>query len=76
MPPGEPIQPLARFRLTEPFERLRDRSDAYLARTGERPKVFLACLGRASDFTARASFARSLFEAGGIEAVEGQAATI
>ena len=69
MPPGEPIQPLARFRLAEPFERLRDRSDAYLARTGERPKVFLACLGRASDFTARASFARSLFEAGGIEAV-------
>ena len=56
MPPGEPIQPLARFRLAEPFERLRDRSDAYLARTGERPKVFLACLGRASDFTrARAS---------------------
>jgi methylmalonyl-CoA mutase len=71
MPPGEPIPPLARFRLAEPFERLRDLSDAYLARTGERPKVFLACLGRPSDFTARASFARSLFEAGGIEAVEG-----
>ena len=71
IPPGEPIQPLARFRLAEPFERVRDRSDAYLARTGERPKVFLACLGRASDFTARESFAKSLFEAGGIEAVEG-----
>jgi methylmalonyl-CoA mutase len=71
MPPGEPIRQLARFRLAEPFERLRDRSDAYLARTGERPKVFLACLGRASDFTARASFAKSLFEAGGIEAVAG-----
>jgi methylmalonyl-CoA mutase len=71
-PPGEPIEPLQRFRLAEPFERLRDRSDAYLARTGQRPKVFLACLGRASDFTARASFAKSLFEAGGIEAVEGR----
>jgi methylmalonyl-CoA mutase len=70
-PAGEPIEPLARIRLAEPFERLRDRSDAYLAHTGERPKVFLACLGRASDFTARASFAKSLFEAGGIEAVEG-----
>jgi len=76
MPPGEPIPPLARFRLTEPFEHLRDRSDAYLARTGERPKVFLACLGRPSDFTARASFARSLFEAGGIEAVEGSGDTL
>jgi methylmalonyl-CoA mutase len=76
IPPGEPIQPLARFRLAEPFERLRDLSDAYRARTGERPKVFLACLGRASDFTARASFARSLFEAGGIEAVEGSGDTL
>jgi methylmalonyl-CoA mutase len=60
------------FRLSEPFERLRDRGDAYRAQHGERPKVFLACLGRASDFNARASFAKSLFEAGGIEPVEGK----
>ena len=39
-------------------------------RHGTRPKVFLACLGRPADFNARASFAKSLFEAGGIEAVE------
>ena len=65
------FEPLPRIRLAEPFEALRDRSDAYLAEHGERPKVFLACLGRASDFTARASFAKSLFESGGIEAVEG-----
>ena len=68
-PPGQPIEKLPRFRLAESFEHLRDLSDAWLARTGERPKVLLACLGRASDFTARASFAKSLFEAGGIEAV-------
>jgi methylmalonyl-CoA mutase len=73
---GRPIKPLPRFRLAEPFERLRDRSDVYLARHGQRPKVFLACLGRASDFTARASFAKSLFEAGGIEAVEGSGNTM
>jgi methylmalonyl-CoA mutase len=60
------------MRFAEPFERLRDRSDVYLARHGSRPKVFLACLGRASDFNARASFAKSLFESGGIEAVEGK----
>ena len=71
-PPGRPIEKLPRFRLAESFERLRDRSDDYLARTGERPKVLLACLGRASDFTARASFAKSLFEAGGVEAVAAQ----
>jgi methylmalonyl-CoA mutase len=63
---------LAPTRLAEPFERLRDRSDAYLAKHATRPKVFLACLGRASDFNARASFAKNLFESGGIEAVEGK----
>ena len=61
---------LAPIRLAEPFERLRDRSDAHLAKHGARPKVFLACLGRAADFNARASFAKSLFESGGIEAVQ------
>ncbi len=70
--PTESVDALPRIRLAEPFERLRDRSDAYLAKHGERPQVFLACLGRASDFNARASFAKSLFEAGGIEAVEGK----
>jgi methylmalonyl-CoA mutase len=73
-PRSEEVAPAAsalpRTRLAEPFERLRDRSDAYLAAHGSRPQVFLACLGRAADFNARASFAKSLFEAGGIEAVE------
>jgi methylmalonyl-CoA mutase len=62
---------LAPMRLSEPFERLRDRSDAHLAKHGTRPKVFLACLGRPADFNARASFAKSLFESGGIEAAQG-----
>ena len=57
------------MRLAEPFERLRDRSDAILEATGARPKVFLANLGMPADFTARATFARSFFEAGGIEAI-------
>jgi methylmalonyl-CoA mutase len=61
---------LAPIRLAEPFERLRDRGDAHFAKHGARPKVFLACLGRAADFNARASFAKSLFESGGIEAVQ------
>jgi methylmalonyl-CoA mutase len=65
-----PVGALPRIRLAEPFEQLRDRSDAYLAKHGTRPKVFLACLGRPADFSARASFAKSLFESGGIETVE------
>ena len=63
-------EPLPRIRLAEPFEQLRDRSDTILAKTGARPKIFLANLGRLSDFTARATFAKSFFEAGGIEAVD------
>jgi methylmalonyl-CoA mutase len=62
-------EPLPRIRLAEPFESLRDRSDAILAKTGARPKVFLANLGKPSEFTTRATFAKSFFEAGGIEAL-------
>jgi methylmalonyl-CoA mutase len=61
---------LAPMRLAEPFERLRDRSDEVLKAHGARPRVFLANLGTAADFTARATFAKSFFETGGIEAVD------
>ena len=63
------FEPLPRIRLAEPFEALRDASDRMLAQTGARPKIFLANLGTAADFTARATFAKNFFEAGGIEAV-------
>ena len=62
-------EPLPRSRLAEPFEQLRDASDRILAATGARPKIFLANLGTLAEFTARATFARNFFEAGGIEAV-------
>ena len=60
---------LPRIRLAEPFEQLRDASDEILARTGARPKVFLATLGTPADFNARMTFAKNFFEAGGIEAL-------
>jgi methylmalonyl-CoA mutase len=63
--------PLAPRRLSEPFERLRDLSDAHLSNTGQRPRVFLANLGSVAAFTARANFAKNFFEAGGIEAIFG-----
>jgi methylmalonyl-CoA mutase len=63
------IDPLPRGRLAEPYERLRDASDHALAATGARPKIFLANLGALADFTARATFAKNFFEAGGIEAI-------
>jgi methylmalonyl-CoA mutase len=63
------IGTLPSIRTAEAFEHLRDLSDAYLAKTGSRPKVFLANLGSIAAFTARATFAKNLFEAGGVEAV-------
>ena len=59
---------LAPMRLAAPFEALRDKSDAMLKESGARPKIFLANLGTPADFTARATFAKSFFETGGIEA--------
>lgn len=66
--PSDPTQALPRIRLSEPFEELRDAAD----RMKERPKVFLVNLGMAADFTARTTFARNFFEAGGIVAVSGE----
>jgi methylmalonyl-CoA mutase len=58
------------IRLAVPLERLRDRSDEMRNAGGSRPQVFLANLGTPADFTARATFAKSFFETGGIEAVD------
>ena len=62
-------KPLAPIRLAEPFEALRDVSDREAKSHGQRPKIFLANLGTAAEFTARATFAKNFFEAGGIEAI-------
>ncbi|MFI6087650.1 methylmalonyl-CoA mutase small subunit [Streptomyces sp. NPDC051218] len=68
-PPAEASGGLPRVRRDEAYEVLRARSDAHLASTGARPRVFIAALGPAAAHTARASFASNLFQAGGIEAV-------
>ena len=77
-PPAEPVvkggtsvAPLPPRRLAEPFERLREASDAHLARTGKRPQVFLACLGDPAAYSARATWTRNFLAAGGIEAIAG-----
>jgi methylmalonyl-CoA mutase len=65
---GLRAQALPSQRLAEPYEALRDRADA----AAERPVVFLATLGPVADFTARAGFARNLFEAGGLAVTVGE----
>lgn len=68
---GEPTtaQRLPIHRLAEDWEDLRDASDMMLLTEGRRPQVFLANMGRVAQHTARASYARNFFEAGGIEAL-------
>ena len=56
--PRRPAGGLPRVRRDEAFEALRARSDAHLAATGARPRVFLAALGPAAAHTARASLRR------------------
>jgi len=56
-------------RLAEPYEALRDASDAALASSGKRPAVFLANLGAVAIHNARSTFAANAFAAGGIEAL-------
>jgi methylmalonyl-CoA mutase len=51
------------------FEGLRDRSDAFLARTGSRPQVLLLPLGPLAENNIRATFAANLLASGGIEAI-------
>jgi methylmalonyl-CoA mutase len=62
------IPALPSVRTAGPYEALRTRSDVVLAEKGARPLVFLANLGPIAAFTARATFAKNFFEAGGIEA--------
>ncbi|MEU6200518.1 methylmalonyl-CoA mutase family protein [Streptomyces sp. NPDC047061] len=67
--PEPPSGGLPRVRRDEAYEELRARSDAHLAATGSRPRIYLATLGPAAAYTARATFAANLFQAGGIEPV-------
>jgi len=66
--PARPVPqsgPLASYRLAEPYEVLRDKAEAM----ANPPSVFLANLGRIAEFNARASFAKGVFEAGGIKTI-------
>jgi methylmalonyl-CoA mutase len=64
------LPPLAPHLFAEPFEELRDASDAWQAAHDRRPSVFLVNLGPVAHHTARATYAKNFFEAGGF-AVQG-----
>ncbi|MBE9373234.1 methylmalonyl-CoA mutase small subunit [Saccharopolyspora sp. HNM0983] len=69
--PQRPGGGLPRHRHGERFEALRTSAAEHEAATGARPTVHLATIGPLAAYNARASFARNLFAAGGIDATEG-----
>jgi methylmalonyl-CoA mutase len=63
------IKPLNVYRAAEMFEELRDAVAAYEAKTGAKPKLFLANMGPLRQYKARADFTRGFFETGGFDIV-------
>ncbi|MGF1477275.1 MAG: methylmalonyl-CoA mutase family protein [Geminicoccaceae bacterium] len=69
--PAAEMTPLPRQALAEPFEALRDRADAFEARHGERPKVFVFPFGTEAESHARMRFLQGLMATGGIDVERG-----
>jgi methylmalonyl-CoA mutase len=67
LPAGQTLAGVARY--AAGFEALRDRSDAFLERTGARPRALLLPLGPLAEHNIRTTFAANLLASGGIEAV-------
>jgi methylmalonyl-CoA mutase len=67
VPHGDSIGNVARY--AAGFEALRDRSDAFLDKTGARPRVLLLPLGPLAEHNIRTTFVTNLLASGGIEAV-------
>ena len=66
----ERMERLPQRRSAEPYERLRDACDAHAETTGNRPSVFLCNLGPVPSHKARAQFATSFFNAGGLAVLD------
>lgn len=69
---SEKVQALHLNRFAGSFEKLRDASDVFLAKSGKRPRIFLANMGPVAVHTARAMFSQNFFEAGGIEVLSNE----
>jgi methylmalonyl-CoA mutase len=63
------ITPVNFQRPAEIFECLRVASDAYIAKTSARPRVFMANMGSLKQHKARADFSRGFFEVAGFEMI-------
>jgi methylmalonyl-CoA mutase len=68
----EKVQAFHLNRFASAFEKLRDASDAFLAKNAKRPRIFLANMGPVAVHTARAMFSQNFFEAGGFEVLSNE----
>jgi methylmalonyl-CoA mutase len=67
--PGQPITPVCITRAAAQVEKLRERMDAFVTRTGKRPRAFLCNMGSLRDYKARSDFSRGFLAVGGYEVV-------
>jgi methylmalonyl-CoA mutase len=70
---GTSVIALPAIRLAASFEKLRDGADAFAARTGAPPRVFLANLGDLAVYSARSTWMANFLAAGGIRAIASDA---
>lgn len=68
-PLGQPDSTPTVKRYGAAFEQLRDRSDAYLAAHGARPKALLLPVGPLAEHNIRTTFAANLLASGGVETI-------
>jgi methylmalonyl-CoA mutase len=66
------VQPLEIHRASKFYEQLRNKTEKYFQKTGERPQVFLANYGTVYDYKGRADFSRGFFETAGFAVEAGQ----
>ncbi|EIJ78794.1 methylmalonyl-CoA mutase, small subunit [Bacillus methanolicus PB1] len=63
----ETVEPIPQIRLSEPFEKLRRRSEQLADQLGRKPAIGLICLGALKQHKARADFITGFIAPGGIE---------
>ena len=72
---GVKVRPIEIQRDAAPFEALRDKADAFQARTGKPPTVFLASLGPLAVHATRTTWMRNFLAVGGIHSLGGEGFT-
>ncbi len=71
-PPASEASPFGEYRLAEPFEAIRQRTERHARKTGRRPKVLLLKRGDVKMKGARANFSLNFFGCAGFDIVDSE----